>query len=254
MRPNKLKRRLESGGVARGLSMMIPSPQIVEIAGLIGFDWVLLDCEHGTMTLESVELMAMAAEASGITAVARPRSSAPEAILEVLERGVSGVQVPHVNSAAQAKEVVASVLYHPHGSRGLAARTRPAGYGLGIPMDEYVRRANRELLICLQLEDRSALQNIEEILAVQGVDVIFVGPSDLSQSLGHPGSADHPDVVSAMEQAFAAVRRHGRIAGSAGGARQWKDWAGRGVQYLYAHLPAVLAEGSKPFVEQPADN
>jgi 4-hydroxy-2-oxoheptanedioate aldolase len=251
MRPNQMKRKLQSGGVARGLSMMIPSPQIVEIAGLIGFDWVLLDCEHGTMTLESVELMAMAAEACGITAVARPRSSEPDAILEVLERGVSGVQVPHVSSADQARDIVAATLYHPRGSRGLAARTRPAAYGIGIALEEYVRQANEELLICLQLEDREALQNVEAILEVPGVDIIFLGPSDLSQSLGHPGAADHPDVVAAMEQAFDVVLQHGRIAGSAGGVAQWNAYGQRGVRYLYAHLPAILAEGSRPFFEVP---
>ncbi|MEO8717809.1 MAG: aldolase/citrate lyase family protein, partial [Burkholderiales bacterium] len=94
-----MKAKLRAGEPVFGVSVMIPSPQIVEIIGAAGFDWVLLDCEHGTLTLESVELMAMAAEACGITAIARPVSRSAEHILQVLDRGVTGVQVPHVNTA-----------------------------------------------------------------------------------------------------------------------------------------------------------
>jgi 2-keto-3-deoxy-L-rhamnonate aldolase RhmA len=248
MRRNTLMRILSRGDVARGLSIMIPSPQIVEMAGLLGFDWVLLDCEHGTMSPENVEIMVMASEAVGITAVGRPRSSAPEAILEVLERGVGGVQVPHVSTADQAEAVVASVRYHPLGRRGLAARTRPAAYGIGVSLEDHARSANEETLICLQLECREALSNIDEILDVPGVDVLFLGPSDLSQSFGQPGRSDHPEVRAAMDEAFGRIRARGRTSGSAGGLGAWHRYQELGVSYLYTHLPTVLAEGSRPFV------
>lgn len=249
MRLNRLKRKLRSGDLARGLSMMIPSPQIVEMAGLLGFDWVLLDCEHGTMSAESVEVMVMAAEAAGITAVGRPRSSASDALMEVLERGVAGVQVPHVSTAEQARAVVDAVLYHPLGQRGLGARTRPASYGIGVTLTDYANSTNDEMLICLQLEDDEGLQNIDEILEVPGVDVIFLGPSDLSQALGHPGDTDHADVRSAMQRAFESIRRHGRVAGSAGGVAQWRAYREQGASYLYTHLPAILTAGSRPYFE-----
>src|SRR5690606_15800444 len=122
------------------------------------------------------------------------------------ERGVRGVQVPHVSSAAQAREVVEAVRFHPQGRRGLAARTRPAGYGIGVSLDEYVREANRDTLICIQIEDLEGLRNLDELLSVDGVDVFFLGPSDLSQSLGHPGEVDHPEVRDAMDEAFARIR------------------------------------------------
>ena len=124
MKKNRMKEKLRRGEAVFGVSVMIPSPQIVEMIAAAGFDWVLLDCEHGTLTLESVELMAMAAEASGITAIARPVSRAPEHILQVLDRGVMGVQVPHVNTGADARRVLEAVKYHPLGSRSLAAGTR----------------------------------------------------------------------------------------------------------------------------------
>src|SRR5215510_5165959 len=134
---NRMKAKLKAGEPAFGVSVMIPSPQIVEMVGAAGFDWVLLDCEHGTLTLESVELMAMAAEAAGITAIARPMTSSPEHILQVLDRGVMGVQVPHVITAEDARRVISAVKYHPLGSRGLAAGTRAANYDAHGTLADY---------------------------------------------------------------------------------------------------------------------
>lgn len=249
MRANRLKARLTRGSVAPGLSLMLPSPQLVTVVGRLGFEWVLLDCEHGSISRESLELMTIAAEASGLTAIARPRDASPGAILEVLESGVMGVQVPHVSTAAAAREVVAAVKYHPLGSRGLAARTRPAGYGIGVALDQYAEHANAETLVCIQIEDRDGLDNLPEILEVDGVDVFFLGPSDLSQSLGHPGDADHPDVREAMAHAFETITRAGKTAGSAGGTERWQFYLEHGATYLYTHLPTVLAAGSREFID-----
>lgn len=243
-----MKAALARGEPARGVSVMMPSPQIVEMIGLLGFDWVLLDCEHGTMTPETVELMTMAAEAVGMTAVARPRSSDAGAILEVLERGVAGVQVPHVSTAEEARSVVEAVKYHPAGTRSLAARTRPAGYGIRTTLDDYVRTANDETLICVQLESRPALANVAEILAVEGIDAVFLGPSDLSQAFGYPGQGEHPVVAREMEKAFETIVRSGKAAGSAGGAQRWRYYRSHGVTYLYTHLPAILEAGSEPYL------
>lgn len=227
---------------------MIPSPQIVEMIGLLGFNWVLLDCEHGTMTPESVELMTMAADAAGITALARPRSSDRAAILEVLERGVAGVQVPHVSTVEEARSIVDAVKYHPVGTRSLAARTRPAGYGVRLTLDDYARTANDETLICVQLESREALANVAEILEVDGIDAVFLGPSDLSQAFGHPGQVEHPLVAREMEKAFATIVGSGKSAGSAGSASRWRYYRSHGVTYLYTHLPAILEAGSEPYL------
>ena len=106
MRTNKMKEKLRAGQPAFGVSMMIPSPQTIEMVGRLGFDWVLIDCEHGTISLETVEILAMAAEASGITAIARPRTKDPDDILKVMDRGVMGVQVPHINTAEDAQQAV----------------------------------------------------------------------------------------------------------------------------------------------------
>jgi 2-keto-3-deoxy-L-rhamnonate aldolase RhmA len=252
MRANRMKAKLVRGEPAIGVSIMFASPQLVEIVGRLGFDWVLLDCEHGTISVESLESMTMAAEASGITAIARPRTGGPDAILEVLERGVMGVQVPHVNTAEQARAIVEAVKYHPLGRRGLAARTRPAGYGIGISLDDYARRANEETLVCIQIEEREALDNLADILEVPGVDVFFLGPSDLSQSLGYPGRGDHPDVRGAMQRAFSMITEHGKAAGSAGSAKRWHEYREQGATYLYTHLPTILAAGARAFLDSAA--
>src|SRR6185503_4613794 len=196
---NRMKAKLLAGEPVFGASVMIPSPQLVEMLGAAGFDWVLLDCEHGTLTLESVELMAMAAEASGITAIARPATRSAEHILQVLDRGVMGVQVPHVNTAADAREVVQAVKYHPLGRRGLAAGTRAALYDAHGTMADYVRAANDATLIAIQLEERAAIDNLDEMLQVPDIDVYFVGPSDLSQAMGHPGNPKAPPVAAAID-------------------------------------------------------
>jgi 2-keto-3-deoxy-L-rhamnonate aldolase RhmA len=246
---NRLKAKLRRGEPAAGVSVMIPSPQIVEMLGRLGFDWVLLDCEHGTISLETLELMTMAAEAAGITAIGRPRDSSQGAILEVLERGVAGVQVPHVRTADEAQAVVESTKYHPLGRRGLAARTRPAGYGLGGSLADYTRTANEETLVCIQVEDREALENLQAILEVEGVDVVFLGPSDLSQSFGHPGDTDRPAFREAIHEALEAIRRSGRAAGSAGDIRRWQEYRRFGATYLYTHLPTLLAGGSGEYLD-----
>src|SRR5687767_9004992 len=188
MKKNHMKEKLRAGEPVYGVSVMIPSPQIVEMIAAAGFDWVLLDCEHGTLTLESVEVMAMAAEASGITAIARPMTKSPEHILQVLDRGVMGVQVPHVNTAHDAREVIAAVKYHPAGRRGLAAGTRSAAYDSHGTLADYVKAANDATLIAIQIEEQAAVDHLDELLAISDVDVYFIGPSDLSQSMGHPGN------------------------------------------------------------------
>ncbi|MDR3592966.1 MAG: aldolase/citrate lyase family protein [Negativicutes bacterium] len=245
--PNRMKEKIRQRQAALGLSLMIPSPQLVEMAGKIGFDWVLIDCEHGSIGLETVELMVMAAEACGITAIVRPPKNDPETVLQYLDRGVGGIQAPHVNTAAEAAQIVAAAKYHPEGARSLAVGTRSAGYGLRLDLDKYTSQANHELLVCVQIEDKEALGNIGEIAAVPGIDVLFVGPSDLSQSLGYPGQSGHPVVQEAINSAFAAIAATGRASGTAGNFAVAEQRLKQGVTYFYTHLTTVFAHGCNEF-------
>lgn len=244
-----MKTKLLAGEPTFGVSIMIPSPQMVEMVGRLGFDWVLIDCEHGTINLETVEVLCLAAEASGLTPIARPKTKASDDILKVMDRGAMGVQVPHVNTAEDAQQAVEAVKHHPLGTRGLAAGTRPANYGYGLSMAEYVNFANRETLVCVQLEEEEAIRNADEILQVEHVDVFFIGPSDLSQSMGYPGNSKAPPVRDAIDSTFAKIQAAGKIAGTPGSAESIQNVLNKGILYTYNHLTRLLGAGTSDFFE-----
>ena len=153
-----------------------------------------------------------------------------------------GVQVPHVNTAEDARRAVKSVKYHPLGERGLAAGVRSASYGYGMSMSEYAEHSNRETLVCVQLEEAEAVRNVDEIVRVEGVDVFFVGPSDLSQSLGYPGRPDAPEVRQAMDSVFATIVAAGKVSGSAGNANSTRRYLdqGRHLSLYPSHHAALV--------------
>ncbi len=250
MRTNQMKARLEAGKPALGCSIMIPSPQMVEMAAHAGFDWVLIDMEHGTIGLETCELMIMAAEARGITPIVRPRSNASAEITSVMDRGAAGVQVPHINTADDARRARAAVKFGPGDNRGLAAGTRPDSYGLGKAMPDFVRAANAESLVCVQLEHATAIENVDALLAVDDIDVYFIGPSDLSQSMGHPGNPKAPPVREAIERTLARIVAAGKTPGMPATADNLEQVIASGVRYIYTHLPKLFGAGANAFLSK----
>jgi len=250
MKPNRMKEKIARGEPALGCSVMFPSPQIVEMLGLAGFDWVLIDCEHGSIGLGDVELMAMACDAAGIAPIARPRTNAAYDIQSMMDRGVMGVQVPQVNTAEDARRAVASVKFGPGAARGLAAGTRPDSWGLGTRMADFARQANAQSLVCIQLEHQAALRNIDAILAVDGIDVFFIGPSDLSQSMGFPGDVKAPPVAEAIEAALARIVAAGRIPGMPATPDTLAEVQAKGCRYIYTHLPRLLGIGASAFLKR----
>ncbi len=245
---NRMKDKIARGEPAFGVSMMFASPQLVEMIGHAGFDWVLLDCEHGSIGPGDLELMAMAADAVGITPIARPRSNASSEIQQVMDRGAMGVQVPHVITKADAERAVAAVKFGPAGSRGLAAGTRPDRWGLGAKMTDFVEQANAASLVCVQIEDKEALPNVDQILTVPGIDVFFIGPSDLSQSLGFPGNATAPPVAAAIQETLAKIRAAGKAPGMPAAADAVAEVVGNGCLYIYNHLPRLLGAGASAYL------
>jgi 4-hydroxy-2-oxoheptanedioate aldolase len=245
---NAMKDKIAGGGIALGVSLMFPSPQLVEMLAHAGFDWVLLDCEHGSLGLADVELMCMAADASGITPIARPRSNAAADIQSVMDRGAKGVQVPHVCSADDARRAVAAVKFGPGAGRSLAAGTRPDRWGLGAKMPDFVASQNAGSLVCVQIEDREAVGNIDEILSVDGIDVFFIGPSDLSQSMGFPGNPKAEPVARAIDATLARIVAAGKAPGMPATAEALPDVIGRGCRYIYNHLPRILGAGASAYL------
>ena len=250
MKPNRMKEKILRGEPALGCSVMFPSPQVVEMLGFAGFDWVLIDCEHGSIGPADIELMAMACDAVGVTPIARPRTNSASDIQSVMDRGVMGVQVPHVNTAEDARRAVAAVKFGPGAARGLAAGTRPDSWGLGARMPDFAARANAQSLVCVQLEHESALRNLDAILAVDGIDVFFIGPSDLSQSMGLPGDPKAPPVAEAIDRALATIRAAGRTPGMPATADNLADVVGKGCRYIYTHLPRLLGAGAGAFLSR----
>ncbi len=254
MKPNRMKEKIARGEPALGCSGRFPSPQGVEMLGYAGFDWVLIDCEHGSLGPGDVELMAMACDAVGITPVARPRSNSASDIQAVMDRGAMGVQVPHVNTAEDARRAVAAVKFGPGAARGLAAGTRPDSWGLGARMHDFAARANVQSLVCVQLEHAEALDNLDEILAVADIDVFFIGPSDLSQSMGHPGNPKAPEVAQAIDKALAAIVAAGRTPGMPATTDTVGSVVASGCRYIYTHLPRLLGAAASAFLREGGGN
>src|SRR6201982_326405 len=211
MQENRVKRVLAEGGLALGTHTGgIADPQIVEIIGLAGFSAAFIDMEHTSFDLRDIQLMVMAAERVGITPIVRTPGFDPAFILRLLDMGVQGIQVPHVSDPETAREAVRAVRYPPEGERGMAAGSRAADFGK-IPLLEHMAQSNREVLLACMIEDMEAVEQIEEIAAVDGVDLLAVGPSDLSRSLGVSGHPDHPKLVAAIDPIRAAVRNGGSV-------------------------------------------
>ncbi|MCL6516073.1 aldolase/citrate lyase family protein [Alicyclobacillus sp.] len=207
---NTFKRKLLDPTADPPLSIFIgvPSAALVEMAAYAGFDAVVLDNEHGTFTHEQIEMLCAVAENAGVTPMVRVVSGERTEILKALDRGAHGLHVPQVNSPEEALAVVEAAKYPPLGKRGAAFSIRAARFG-AIAVDRYLEEANRETCIAVHIETRRALERIDEILSVPGLDVAYIGPTDLSVSLGCAGQPDAPPVREAIDEILNAGRRHG---------------------------------------------
>lgn len=229
LQSNKLKARLAAGQRVYGLINSIPVPLLVEMIGYAGFDFVILDLEHVGVDPQTLENLIRAAECCGLTPLVRVPGSEPAAMLRALDAGAQGIVVPGVQDAQQAAEAVRACRYHPLGARGISGG-RTTGFGT-IALQDYMAMANREIMVVAMIEDRLGVENIEAIAAVPGIDMILEGAMDLSQSLGVPGQAQHPQVQSALRAVAAACAARGvpfcaipRVEG------QHEAWCEAGVQ------------------------
>jgi 2-keto-3-deoxy-L-rhamnonate aldolase RhmA len=183
MRENRVKRVMREGGLALVSHVGFADPAVIEIIAMAGFDGAFIDMEHTVFDLQLVGEMIRVAELTGITPIVRVPENNAKLILRVLDMGAQGIQVPHVAGIAGAKQAVAAVRYPPVGERGAAGSTRAAGYG-AIPWQEHVRTSNQEILLTVMTEDLQGINDIEAIAALDGVDLISLGPTDLSAALG----------------------------------------------------------------------
>lgn len=211
MNRKSFRQRLKDGEIVLGCAVGIAHPIAVEAAGYAGFDFVLLDTEHSALDITAIEPMILAARATGVAAIYRVRHLDAAAIGRALDIGSDGILVPHVKSAQQARAVVEAARYAPLGHRGLGPG-RPIRFGLSDP-GEYVAHANEETVVAVMIEDQEAVENIEAIAAVDGIDVFNIGTWDLSNSLGVPLDTRHPKLMDAITRILAAAKAHGIAAG-----------------------------------------
>lgn len=185
------------------------SPKLIEMAGLLGFDGAWIDMEHQDYDYDQVFTMCLAARSTDMESMVRIRKEGDASVYRAFEAGATGIMVPHVRDAEEARWIVRNAKFHPEGRRGLDGAEAASGYALS-PMLPYMEHANRETFVVVQIEDAEALGELDEIAAVRGVDVLFFGAQDMSQSMGIPWQLDHPNLVAAREKVAAAARKHGK--------------------------------------------
>ena len=236
-----------------GTFMRTVSPPLAEILGYAGLDFVIVDAEHGAGSLESMENMVRAAQLVGLAPLVRVRYNSPHEIVPALDAGFLGVQIPHVTSRQDALEAVQAAKYSPLGHRGVSVSSRVAHFG-ARPAREHMEAANRETVVVLQIEDAEGVQNLPDILEVAGVDIIFVGQNDLSQSLGHAGDTGHSDVQEAVQRCIDLCREKGMTVGtSARTPEAVKKWGSKGMTYLCGNAEVMMLGFFSDFVRKSQD-
>ncbi len=212
---NPFRHLLKASGSrpAMGTWILSAHPLVAEAMGHAGFDWAVVDMEHGPADIAAVMGMLQALSSTRLVPVVRVPSNEPVAVKRVLDAGAHTVMFPFVQTAEEARAAVAATRYPPEGVRGMVGMSRATRFGTA---PQALRQANRTVGVIVQIESAEAVQAAEEIAAVPGVDALFVGPADLSASLGLPGEVAAPRVLEAMGHAMAAARRAGKPIGTIG--------------------------------------
>jgi 2-dehydro-3-deoxyglucarate aldolase/4-hydroxy-2-oxoheptanedioate aldolase len=206
---HNLKLKLKNGDLAVGTMISeIRNPNLAYLLAQCGFDFFVIDNEHGSYSPETISNMIAAARGADVLTIVRIPEIRRETILKPLDCGAAGLLVPQVNTAHQVKEIMTHAKYPPLGNRGVAL-SRPHSLYARPNADQYLEQANEDTFIAVQAESPEAIQNLESIAAAPGVDAIFVGPADLSVSLGIPGQVTHPDEIQAIDRVVEVCQKHG---------------------------------------------
>jgi 2-keto-3-deoxy-L-rhamnonate aldolase RhmA len=203
MKPNRVKQLLQQGKSACGTWVSLCSPMAAEIVGMAGFDWLLIDMEHGPGDYQTLVTQLQAIAAAGDSEpIVRVQWNDPVIVKRVLDAGAHGVMIPGIKTVEEAQRGIASTKYPPHGFRGIAS-VRGGRYGLDTT---YLKDSNEQIMVYLQVETKEAVKDIDRILDLPGIDVCFIGPNDLAADLGHTGDMGHAEVVAAIEKVEKAAK------------------------------------------------
>jgi len=206
IKQNNFKRAIKSGKHQKGLWTTLANSYSTEAVAGAGFDWLLLDMEHSPNDMQTILHQLQTIAAYPVAAVVRPAWNDPVEIKKLLDIGVQNFLIPYVQNPAEAEQAVKSVRYPPRGIRGVSALTRATNFGRVI---DYMKSCEEEICVLVQVETQDALDEITGIAVIDGVDGIFIGPGDLSASLGFPGQLKHPTVLEAIDKAFLRIKSKG---------------------------------------------
>ena len=238
MPTGEIRRRLLDGETVVGTFQLLDSAMVSEMIGIAGMDYVIYDQEHGPLTAETTLELSAAAQNRGVAPIVRVRANEEAEIQRALDIGSAGVQVPQVETREDARAAVEAARFDPIGSRGLSQYVRAGDYW---GSETYTDEQNEDVLLVLQVEGQRGVDNIEEILDVEGIDAVFLGPYDISQSLGIPGQVTHERVEALMEEVCEHAAETGTAVGAYADTPEIANrWIDAGVQYVTLGVEASL--------------
>jgi 4-hydroxy-2-oxoheptanedioate aldolase len=245
-----LRAKIQAGETVFGTFVKLNAPAVVEIIGRSGFDFAVLDCEHASFTFGQVEEMVRAGDAVSLEIIVRVGDHGKDDIGHVLDAGAAGLQIPGWESLADLEAAAKEAKYYPEGERGLSFAIRAAGYGL-TDKSSYMRAANDGTCIVVHMESRNKLAHLEALCDLPPIDVVFIGPLDLSQSFGVPGDVQHPDVKAAIAQIFEVCARKNKAVGIfAASTEDIRRYREMGARYIVCSTDVgMLISGIKQTVE-----
>jgi 4-hydroxy-2-oxoheptanedioate aldolase len=249
--PNTVKEKLKAGETVIGTYVRHPDAGLAEILSYLGYDFLMFDGEHAPIGERELENLARVCELTGATSIARVPTNQPWMIGRHLDTGIQGIQIPMINTAEEAEAAARATKYAPLGTRGLAG-ARAANYGQLLPFSypAHVAKCNAETMVVAQIETPAAIDNLPEIVQVPGIDVIFIGPTDLSLSLGHPGDFKHPDVQAAFERIISIVRTSDKALGVLAPSTEASlEWRAKGARYIMSVFEAIMGPAIRAYLK-----
>ena len=243
MRENRIKRQLQAGQTAVAVSGH-HNADMIDFLGQFGFDGVWLEGEHGPVDWDAIGDLSRACDLWGMASVTRVNNNDPGTIMRALDRGTMGIVVPHVNTREAAEQAMKSAKFAPLGYRGMFGGRQ----SFGVP--DYVRQANDQTFVVVLIEEIEAVNNLADILTVDNIDVFFVAPADLAQTMGHIGNHTHPDVQATIDRALADIVAAGRTAGTLATDDNVERYSDAGVRFFLTGWPNWVAQGAKGFLQR----
>lgn len=231
LRSSRVLKKLRGGEVASCVKINLADPRVVEIAAMSGIDSVWLDLEHVPNTLREIENCVRAAKMHDCDPLVRIARGSYSDVVQPLEMDAAGIMVPHVMSAADAAQVARQARFHPVGLRPLDGGNADGAY-CTVETTAYMAHANEQRFVIVQIEDRQPLAELDQIAATPGVDMLFFGPGDFSQSIGAPGNFSHPELLDARREVAKAAQRHGKFAGTVSAAATLNEVIDQGYRFV----------------------